>query len=85
MRKEKPYPIRMAHPIDRRYLLPLILLLPACQGDRHAFQPPVAAETAPSEPTPAETFDHDTVQTYDVNTRDFQEQAPYGARSNRSQ
>jgi len=58
-----------------RHLLLLILLLPlpACQGN--GSRPPATAATA-------DPFDRDTLQTYDPQTRDFQEKPPFGAQSN---
>ena len=58
--------------------LPLLLLLalPACQGDGSRHSDTTASP---------DTFNRDTVQTYDIQTGEFQQQPPYGARSNESQ
>jgi hypothetical protein len=73
------------HPLTRniilsmpRHLLLLLLLLPlpACQGD---------GSRQPAATSPPDSFDRDTVQTYDLQTGEFHQQPPYGARSNQSQ
>ena len=50
-------------------------LLTACAGPDRA-----GADTSPGH-----SFNQDTVQTYNIQTHDFQQQAPFGAESNRSQ
>lgn len=63
-------------------LIALCMLLPACQGNGPRQSPAAsAAEPAPS----PHTFDSDTIQTYDLQTGQYQQQPPFGARSNRSQ
>jgi hypothetical protein len=59
-----------------RYLLLLLLpLLPACQSP---VLHPAASDSA-------QNFNRDTVQTYDIQTGEFQQKPPYGARSDRAQ
>jgi len=66
--------------MHRQFLLVLLLpLLPACQN---AAPHPAASST---ETPDSHTFDQDTVQTYDRQTGEFQQQPPFGARSNLSQ
>jgi len=57
-------------------LLVLLLPLTACQGN--GFHRATAA-TAGAAPT--DNFDRNTVQTYNIQTRDFEEKPPFGARS----
>lgn len=57
-------------------LIPLALL-PACQSDRSP------GEAAAPAPTP--TFNQSTVQTYDLQTGEFQQAPPFGARSDRAE
>jgi hypothetical protein len=61
-------------------LLALTPLLPACQS----AAPRPATSTAADTPAP-HTFNQDTVQTYDLQTGEFQQQPPFGARSDRAQ
>ena len=65
-----------------RHLLLLLLLpfFPACQNaaPRQASTSSAASATHPD-------FSQNTVQTYDIQTGQFQQQPPYGARSNRTQ
>ena len=58
-------------------MLPLLFLLAlaACQG---------AGSRQPVQPAANEGFDQQTNQTYDVQTRQFQQAPPFGARSNQS-
>jgi hypothetical protein len=59
----------------RPFHLLLLLALPACQG------PGPLTGSAP----PPDSFNHDTARTYDVQTREFQAEPPFGAQSNRDQ
>jgi outer membrane biogenesis lipoprotein LolB len=60
----------------RRILLGAALsVLTACAGP----------ERSAADASPAHSFNQDTVQTYNIQTHDFQQQAPFGAESNRSQ
>jgi hypothetical protein len=65
----------MARPLLLLLLLPL---LPACQNAA-----PQKSASSPAAPE-AQTFDQATVQTYDRQTGEFQQQPPFGARSNLS-
>ena len=60
----------------RPLLLLLLLALPACQGAgfRKSAGPPLP-----------DTFDRDTVQSYDIQTGEYHQQPPFGARSDQSQ
>jgi hypothetical protein len=60
----------------RYFLLPLLLLLAACQSPN----PPSGEASAP-----APTFNQDTVQTFDIQSGEFQQAPPYGARSDQAQ
>ena len=57
-------------------LASLSLALAACRsvGGGQASQPPLA-----------QNFNRDTVQTYDLQSGEFQQQPPFGARADRSQ
>jgi uncharacterized lipoprotein YajG len=73
MRKLKDNP-RLA--MRTALLLPLALLA-ACQSA------PSSREAAVPAPTP--TFNQNTVQTYDLQTGEFQQAPPFGARSDRAE
>jgi hypothetical protein len=65
----------------RHFLVLLLLpLLPACQNAAPR-QSAAASTESPSPPT----FNQETVQTYDLQTGEFQQQPPFGDRSNGSQ
>ena len=66
--------------MPRLLLLLLLPLLPACQS----AAPRQAASAAADTPAP-HTFNQDTVQTYDIQSGEFQQQPPFGARSDRGQ
>jgi len=74
------------HPVMPRPFL-FILLLPlvtACQTPRPS-QSTAGSADATTMPTPRSSFNQDTVQTYDIETNEFQQGPPFGARSDRSQ
>jgi len=60
-----------------RYLFLLLLpLLGGCQSPR---------QSSDAAPAPTPTFNQGTVQTFDLQSGEFQQTPPYGARSDRSQ
>ncbi|MGA3172412.1 MAG: hypothetical protein ABSE62_15530 [Chthoniobacteraceae bacterium] len=63
--------------MPRAFFLVLFLGLAACQGD--------GSHHSTSASAPSDNFDSDTVQTYNLQTADFQQQSPWGACSNQSQ
>jgi hypothetical protein len=67
--------------ITRAILLVPFLGMAACQGDGSHN----SAATGGSTATTSDSFDSDTVQTYNQQTADFQQQPPWGARSNQAQ
>jgi hypothetical protein len=65
----------------RRLLLLLLLpLFPGCQNATPR-QASTSSAASPAHPD----FSQNTVQTYDIQTGEFQQQPPFGDRSNRSQ
>jgi hypothetical protein len=67
--------------MPRRLLLVLLLPLAACQGNatRHS------TTTSSTDASSPRSFNQDTVQTFDIQTGEFQQRPPYGARSNQPQ
>lgn len=67
--------------MPRHLLLVSLLLLEGCQGNPMHLPPDssTSAEAAPG------GFNRDTVQTYDIQSGQFQQQPPFGARSDRTQ
>jgi hypothetical protein len=63
--------------MPRPLLLLLLLALPACQGDNSRQSASMAG--------PADNFDPATVQTYDIQTEEYHQQPPFGARADRGQ
>ena len=63
--------------MPRHFLL--ILLLPVLSGCQNAASPQSASSSSAPE---SQSFNQETVQTYDHQTGEFQQQPPFGARSN---
>ncbi len=62
--------------MPRPFLLLFLLALPGCQGN--GSHPSTGSSLS-------NTFDPNTVQTYDIQTGEYHQQPPFGARSNQSQ
>jgi hypothetical protein len=67
--------------MPRHLLLVSLLLLEGCQGN--PMHPPTSSTTS-TEGAPGD-FNRDTVQTYDLQSGEFQQQPPFGARADRAQ
>jgi len=65
--------------MTRPLLLLLVPALASCQGNGSPHP------AAPAASSSADPFNRDTVQTYDIQTGEFQQHPPYGARSNQPQ
>jgi len=65
-----------------RHLLFLLLVLPLLPGCQNAAYRPSASSSGASD---SQTFDQQTVETYDRQTGEFLQQPPFGDRANRSQ